>query len=205
MFGTGQKLKMEKSYVLSVIKSRRTVRRYKDKKVPDSKLKLILEAGQWSQSVHNIQPWKFVVIKDKNKIKKIGDILFKFASNALMGFNIVLKETAQNIKDAPVLIAVYNTHDFSKKIRRLGEPYTTLMELFEIQSVAASIQNMCLVAYDIGLGTAWLGGPLFCEKEINGILKQNKGLMAMISVGFFDAGIVKQTHRKDHDSIVKMV
>lgn len=196
---------MWKSNILNIIKSRRTIRRYKNKKIPGTKLNLILEAGQWSQSVHNQQPWKFIIIKNKNKIKKIGDILLNFASHALIGFNIVLRETAENIKKTPVLIAVYNTHDFSKRIKKLGKPYTTLVKLFEIQSIAACIQNMCLVAHDLKLGSAWLGGALFCEEKVNEILNESDGLMAIISLGYFNEPKSKSGNRKDISAIVKTI
>jgi len=52
--------------VLEVIKKRQSVRSYQDKEVPEEILQEILEAGRLAPSPCNNQPWKFIVVRDKN-------------------------------------------------------------------------------------------------------------------------------------------
>ncbi len=60
--------------VFKAIKSRRSVRAYQDKDIPDETLAQILEAARLVPSARNLQGYKFVVIKDKEKIKQIAEI-----------------------------------------------------------------------------------------------------------------------------------
>ena len=58
--------------VLRTIKNRRTIRRFKSDPIEEEKLQAILDAGRWAPSFSNLQPWKFIVIKDQN-LKKALD------------------------------------------------------------------------------------------------------------------------------------
>ncbi|PIU98475.1 nitroreductase, partial [Candidatus Wolfebacteria bacterium CG03_land_8_20_14_0_80_40_12] len=53
--------------IFQAIKTRRSVRQYQPKPVPEDKLRKVLEAARLAPSAHNAQDWKFVVVKDKEK------------------------------------------------------------------------------------------------------------------------------------------
>ena len=61
---------------LSLAKSRKTTYEFSKKPVKESQLKNILEAGRWAPSCSNIQPWYFVVVKNKKTISKIMKIAY---------------------------------------------------------------------------------------------------------------------------------
>ena len=50
---------------LELLKTRRSIRRYRPDPVPDHMLAQILEAGRWAPSASNRQPWHFVVVRDQ--------------------------------------------------------------------------------------------------------------------------------------------
>ncbi|MFX1275424.1 MAG: nitroreductase family protein [Promethearchaeota archaeon] len=60
--------------LLNFIKERRSIREFQDKDIPDSEIEMILEAGRWTPSASNRQPWEFIVIRDKEIIKKLGGV-----------------------------------------------------------------------------------------------------------------------------------
>ncbi|MEM4627201.1 MAG: nitroreductase family protein, partial [Ignisphaera sp.] len=64
---------MSSDDILEIIKGRRCVRRFRDGRedIPDEYIRKILEAGIWAPSAGNIQPWEFVVVRDRDKIDKI--------------------------------------------------------------------------------------------------------------------------------------
>jgi nitroreductase len=72
------------------IRTRREVRDYLDKPIPDESLQRILEAGRLAPSSKNSQPWHFVVIKNKDTLKKISS----------------LTPTGTHLTTAPLAIAV---------------------------------------------------------------------------------------------------
>jgi nitroreductase len=57
--------------MLEVIKGRRSIRDFCDKELPDEHLRLILEAGIWAPSGSNLQPWEFVLVKDRDLLEKV--------------------------------------------------------------------------------------------------------------------------------------
>ena len=57
--------------VLEAIKTRRSVRSYKTDPVPRDVIETIIDAGNWAPTGHNLQRWRFVVVKDKEFRRKL--------------------------------------------------------------------------------------------------------------------------------------
>lgn len=58
--------------ILEIIKTRRSIRRYK-KEIPDEELiKRCIEAACYAPSSKDSQPWSFVLVKDKEKIRELS-------------------------------------------------------------------------------------------------------------------------------------
>ena len=51
------------------------VREYQDKPIPDDVLGRIVQAGQLSASASNVQPWQFVVVKERAGLKELGSLV----------------------------------------------------------------------------------------------------------------------------------
>ena len=58
--------------VFDAIRTRLTVREFKPDPVPDEVVEKILRAGQWAASSRNLQPWRFIVIRDRGALASIG-------------------------------------------------------------------------------------------------------------------------------------
>jgi len=56
------------------IRTRREIRDYLDKPIPNETVQRILEAGRLAPSSKNSQPWHFIVIKDRMTLKKISEL-----------------------------------------------------------------------------------------------------------------------------------
>jgi nitroreductase len=116
--------------VLRAIKNRRTIRRFKSDPIEDKKLQAILDAGRWAPSFSNLQPWRFIVIKDQN----LKNALDKAARESVLHLGI---------NEAPVIILVC--------VDRRIDP------LHAIEAGAAATQNMTLAATSLGVGAGWIG------------------------------------------------
>lgn len=75
---------------LTCIRTRREIRNYLNKSIPDEDLLKILEAGRLAPSSKNSQPWHFVVIRNKEILRKISE----------------LTPTGAHLSKAPLAIAV---------------------------------------------------------------------------------------------------
>ena len=63
----------------SLIKGRRSIRRYEPRPVAQSTIDALLEAGSWAPSAHNRQPWRFAVLTEaaarETLARRMGDLL----------------------------------------------------------------------------------------------------------------------------------
>ncbi len=53
--------------VMEAIRARRSVRAYQDRPVEEEKLNCVLEAGRLAPSAKNLQDWKFIIVRDKER------------------------------------------------------------------------------------------------------------------------------------------
>ena len=70
---------MDYGSLLSLIKKRRSIRRYEPEPVPMEDVMKVLDAARWAPSGDNSQPWEFVVIRDPEKLNQVMDILIESA------------------------------------------------------------------------------------------------------------------------------
>jgi len=142
---------------IEAIRTRRSVREFKDEDVSDSTLEQILEAGRWAPSGLNNQAWRFIVVRNQDT---------KVAISRLTKYGRI-------IKNAPVLIAVFLDRDHMYDYIK------------DVQSIGACIQNMLLAVHSMGLGGVWLGEILKNKETVNRILEapDSYELMAVIALG----------------------
>jgi nitroreductase len=149
--------------IFECIISRQSVREYDKKDVPNELVGQLLEAATHAPSAGNLQPWEFIVVKDKKTKSELA--------------NAALRQ--RHVEEAPVVIVV--CADVEKISDRYGERGKNL---YCIQDTAAAIENMLLSATSLGLGTCWIGA--FEEDKVKVILNIPDKLkpVALITVGF---------------------
>jgi nitroreductase len=167
----------------AVVKNRRSIKKYKPGKVPKKVLKKAFEAARWAPSVHNIQPWNFVVVEGRMK-KKLAEIAGRYPKGEVLLVRLILKESIKIMEQAPTVILVYKKNIFLERIKRGGKRFYDLVRLWEAQSVASAVQNMLLTFHSMGAGATWLGLPLLCAKKINKFFGIKGELMAILAVGY---------------------
>jgi len=98
--------------------------------------------------------------------------------------NIRLAKSRQRILNAPALIipCLY-LEDLDRYPDEKRQNDETIMA---IQSLGAAIQNMLLMAYDLGLDSGWMCAPLFCPDVVCEALELDTRLLphALITVGY---------------------
>jgi len=138
------------------IKGRRSVRDFTDEPVSKEHLEAVLEAGIWAPTGMNRQPWKFLIIEDKGQIKYISDetksLVRQTMPSAKDRFSVEEDIICYN---APMLIMI-----LAEKDKQWGR-------INLLDSVLAA-QNMFLKAYELGLGTCYMGfvGLLNSKPEV---------------------------------------
>lgn len=59
--------------LLEIMRTRRSIRSYKNESVSEENITKILEAGLLSASGKAIRPWEFIVVEDKDNLQKLSD------------------------------------------------------------------------------------------------------------------------------------
>ncbi len=90
--------------------------------------------------------------------------------------------TAAVMEQAPVTVFVFNPHGTHPWITRSVDQ--AFQDLVNIQSVGAAIQNMCLAAHALGLGSLWICDVLFAYEELTAWLGQDTQMIAAVSLGY---------------------
>ena len=76
--------------LLEVMLKRRSIRKYTGEKISEDKIEKILQAGLLSFSGRNLDPWEFIVVKDReilkllSKTKKAGSAMLSDADCAIV-------------------------------------------------------------------------------------------------------------------------
>ncbi|MGD8537616.1 MAG: nitroreductase family protein [Candidatus Aminicenantes bacterium] len=164
--------------VLDTIRERRSVRVYKSDPIPTESLLRVLEAARLAPSGKNLQPWKFIVVRDKELKKKLAK-----ASNA-----------QDFIAEAPlVLVACGFPEECYRSMGRYMKSWPV--------DVTIALEHLILQAQEEGLGTCWIGS--FEEVEVKSLLSvpENVRVLALTPLGY-PGEIPESRGRKSIEEIV---
>lgn len=153
---------------------RRSVRNFRDKPVPETLIRRVVEAGRHAPSGGNSQPWKFIVVSDPKLIDEMNEMSYRvikglydtyrdeekvkmlakgYARNpdpALWDPRIILGGIGVSVLERikPVLLGAPAVIIIAGDRRAIGGP--------DLQ-VGICGQNMVLAATSLGLGATWVG------------------------------------------------
>ena len=78
------------------------VRRYQDRAVPEAVIRTIVEAGRLTGSAMNLQPWHFIVIQDRETLRRLGALARSgpYIADAPLAIVVVVEKTGYAVSDA---------------------------------------------------------------------------------------------------------
>lgn len=157
-----------------LINTRRSIRKFKDAPVEKEKVDLLIEAALRSPSSRSFNPWRFIVVDDRDKIQLLSQAK-PHGSSFLAG--------------APLCIVVCGNRDESDV-------------WVEDASIASIFTH--LAAHEMGLGSCWIqirkreyNASKSADTYVKDVLKIPDNIMieAIVAVGYPDE--VKKGHKKD--------
>jgi nitroreductase len=111
-----------------VILTRRSIRHYNKKAIPEDVLNQILEAGRSAPSAANRQPIHFIIVNNEEAKKELSKGMFN-----------------RFIKDSPAVIV------------GCADVNSLLTGKWAIVDSAIAMQNMVIAAWTLGVGSCWIG------------------------------------------------
>lgn len=118
--------------MIKCIMTRTSIRQYTNQPVSKADIETLLRAGMAAPTAVNAQPWHFIVVTDKAKLKELA------------GTN----RNGRMIEQAPLAIIVCGNMD--KAMKGKAQEYW-------IQDCSAATENILLAAHALGLGAVWTG------------------------------------------------
>ena len=164
--------------VFEAIRKRKSVRSYLEKEVEQEKVMRILEAARLAPSAANKQEWRFVVVQDKEKRKKLSEAA----------------KRQRFVAEAPVVIACCAETDYHEM---------TCGQLCYPIDVAIAIDHITLAAVEEDLGTCWIGA--FYEDKVKTILNipDRIRVVELLTLGYPKDDSIKEKSRLPMETIVK--
>jgi len=153
---------------LQLVKSRTSCRSYQDKPVPDEVMKNCLEAARWAPSACNQQPWRFIVVKDRELRERICRECF------LPGLPMPWA------RQAPVIIVLCSkksmvTHFLAPLLSGIN---------YHLIDLGIAGEHLVLEAQAQGLGSCWIGW--FNPKKVKKLLRLPSDLhpVSLLTMGY---------------------
>jgi len=153
---------------IEAIMTRRSIRQYKDTPVTDEQLQTVLEAVQWAPSWSNTQVWEIVVVKDP-AVKE------KLAATLSPG-----NPSTDAIKSAPIVIVACATKGKSGYYK--GQAITSKGDWL-MYDMGLAMQNLCIAAQALGLGTVHIGAFNIEDAEKVLGVPEDAAVVAMTPLG----------------------
>ncbi len=155
--------------ILEVIKTRRSIRKYEDKPIPEEVLNKVLEAVQWSPSWANTQCWEVVVVRDQQIKASLQETIGKG------------NPATKAVGTAPVVLVLCGKMNSSGYY---NNQVTTKYGDWFMFDLGIATQSACLAAHALGLGTVIVG--LFDHDRAAKALGVPEGyeLVAMLPIGY---------------------
>jgi len=168
---------------LEAIATRRSNRRFKADPIPQDVLEKILNAGIMAPSGKNRQPWRFIVVREDKRAEMVAQMRVGIAKFKARGESVGSAEgTAAVMAQAPVTVFIYNTDGKPPWMdRSIGE---IIWDTVNTQSIGAAIQNICLAAHALGLGSLWICDVFYAYEELSAWLGQDAQMVAAVSLGY---------------------
>lgn len=156
---------------MDFLRSRRSIRRYKNEPIPASVIERILETVTFAPSAHNLQPWRFAFIQTESAKIILGKTLTENLRRDMEAVGAPqtdidsrVKRSLGRIDDAPVIILLCRDVTAVRK----EEPQEHIMA---VQSVALAGLQLMLAAHAKGLGANWICWPLYAQDAVRSALE----------------------------------
>jgi nitroreductase len=88
--------------VSEAIRTMLAIRRYQDRPVAEATIHRVLEAGRLTGSAKNLQPWHFIVVRDRERLRQLGALAptGPYIAQASLAIVVAIEPTPFAVSDA---------------------------------------------------------------------------------------------------------
>lgn len=163
--------------IIKNIKTRRSVRKFKDEQIDEKELNAILSAGLCAPSAMNTQNWQLTVVQGVDRLTSLQKVVSKAIGNP--GYH--------RFYGAPSLVIVSTPKDYAHGA----------------QDSSVVLQTMFLAAHSLNIGSVWINQLLNIsdEADVRQVLSgfnvpEDHKVWGCAALGYSDAGVSKERENK---------
>ncbi|MDR4229417.1 nitroreductase [Bacillus mojavensis] len=166
------------SALRDIIRSRRSIRKFKQDPVPPAVILDMLETAKYAPNHRVTEPWRFIYVSSETG--KAG-LIKTFASFSKKSKPDMTEEKLQNFKKTlsrvPGFLLVVFQEDENERARD-----------DDFAATSSLIQNLQLLAWEKGIGMVWKSGKILYDKDVHQAfgLQDNERFAAIIQTGYPD-------------------
>ncbi len=181
------------------IEARRSIRKFSSDEVPDEMIDQMLEAARLAPSGGNVQPWRFLVVRDPDLKRKLREISMEQRFIEEVPVVIIcfgdltryspeaVKRRRQSFEESGVLETLsgrFADPEFRARMQSTPTPPREQLLPGLVANTYIAIEHLVIMAAALGLGTCWVGG--FDRAAINQLFTLADTLVpvAVIPVGY---------------------
>lgn len=173
-----------------VLENRRSIRKFKEDKLPSETIHELVEAARLAPSGTNLQPWRFIAVTSTEKRAQLAKCSLSFVGQAPLVMvccaDINSMETrGQRVKElqesgafAGTALEKVSVGDYVQKGQRDDAANLAYLSL----NVAIGVEHMVLRGVDLGLGSCWI--MMFSQRRVKALLDLPDSLHVVALVPF---------------------
>lgn len=170
---------------IEAIAARRSIRSFTGETVSYEDLDAILLAGTLAPSGKNKQPWEFYVVREDRREEMLGVMRQGIEKCKARDMDIGSSEwTAAAMEKTAVTVFIFYPDESDPSTEEPKDRYS--LNVVDVQSIGAAIQNMLLAAWDLGIGSLWICDVFYAYDELRDWLGARGKMIAAVSFGRAD-------------------
>lgn len=181
--------------VYEAINARRSVRRYAINSLSEELILKLLHAASQAPSAKNRQPWFFYVISDENVKQKFVDTLRVGMNSLYQQYQrqniqrpdiLSAKDSLRTMEQAAaiILVKLVSRYDVCHNDGVNWPLHALDIEVADLLSVGAAIQNILLSAEEMGLGTLWVCDIFYAYPALARFLQEDAPIVSAVCLGY---------------------
>jgi len=180
---------------LHAIETRRSLRRFNNRPVPDDVIQTLVRLACLAPAPHHTRPWRFVLVRPESRERlasAMGDAWRRdLAADGVDRSRIeaLVARSRRQLTEAPALLLACLTDE---GLRRWPDEHRAAAErAMAAQSLGAALENALLAAHALGLAGYWISAPLFCREAVRRALDLPQAFapQALVALGYPAPGL----------------
>jgi nitroreductase len=135
---------------IDAIMTRRSVRKFKNRQIPDAVLEQIIRAGTYAPSALALQPWGFVVVQDQAFLTRVSDYCKPIMISLMKGTHDGMSDAFRALLESRDYSIYYHAPTVIMVIGKTGSRFLEI-------DCSLCAENMMLAAHALGIGSCWVG------------------------------------------------